>query len=69
MRTTIEQTVTFNVRGHEIITDPLGPNFQETLEFVSQLSGIDMTYMHEIVRNQAKQDLQLIFDDIKGDLV
>jgi DNA-binding protein Fis len=67
MKLTIEQTVTFNVRGHEIITDPLGPNFQETLEFVSQLSGIDMTDMYEIVRSQAKQDLQQIFDEIKGD--
>lgn len=64
MRLTIDQTITFNVLGHEIVVDPLGPNFQEQLVFVSQLSGIDMTDMFEIFRNQAKQDLKYIFDDI-----
>ena len=48
MRITIEQTLTFNVRGHKIEVDPLGPNFKEQLEFVSLLSGIDMTDMYEL---------------------
>lgn len=58
MRITIEQTLTFNVRGHKIDVDPLGPNFKEQLEFVSLLSGIDMTDMYEIFREQAKNDLE-----------
>lgn len=69
MKITIEQTFIIDVLGHKIEVDPLGPNFQETLEFVSQLSGIDMTYLYEIVRTQARQDLDHIFDVSRETLI